>query len=194
MMLLGILIALLTAVCIHKTVLISHGAPVIRVAHGSDTRIDGLIIGCCVGVLASSGMVSRIARWVSASLGPLLLVFVTYMMGIIAPYGFGLTIVNLFFAALLIVLLATGPTTSVLAGFLSARPLLWLGKLSYSLYLWHIIARLAARSLFKDAGLVFLCSITLALLMAAISYYLIERPFLKLKKRFHEPMKTISTD
>ena len=175
------LVLSLALVCLHKANLISQGASVIRIAHGSDTRIDGLIIGCCVGVVAASGFLPRLAQWIFVAIPPLFAVFVAYTFGMVAPYGFGLTLVNLFFAAVLILLLAAPPSS--LAAILNARPLRWIGKVSYSLYLWHLFAAFASERMFTDAGLRFLFFIALAFGMASASYYLIERPFLKLKQR-----------
>ena len=52
----------------------------------------------------------------------------------------------------------------------SFRPLVWVGKLSYSLYLWHFLWV----QLFFGRPLVIL---VLSFASAALSYYLIEQPF-----------------
>jgi peptidoglycan/LPS O-acetylase OafA/YrhL len=85
-------------------------------------------------------------------------------------------------AATIIAWVVLAPS-SYLRGFLEYRPLVWVGRISYGLYLWHY-------PIFKASSLLRLAW-PLQLLMAAIvtfavtslSYYLVERPALKLKRR-----------
>ena len=63
---------------------------------------------------------------------------------------------------------------------LNLRPVMWMGAISYSLYLWQ--------QPFLDRGsstpwTAFPLNIVLAILLAAASYYLVEQPFLKLRER-----------
>ena len=64
--------------------------------------------------------------------------------------------------------------------FLNSAPVVWLGTISYSLYLWQ--------QFFFDrqssaAWAAFPMNLLLALLVGAASYYWIERPFLRLRER-----------
>jgi peptidoglycan/LPS O-acetylase OafA/YrhL len=58
---------------------------------------------------------------------------------------------------------------------LNSRPLVWVGTLSYSIYLWQQLFLDRHGSSIAQA---FPLNLTLALLTACASYYLIERPFL----------------
>jgi len=64
--------------------------------------------------------------------------------------------------------------------FLNAAPLVWMGTISYSLYLWQqpFLNRWSSAS-----WTAFPLNLVLALAFAAVSYYLIELPFLKLRER-----------
>jgi peptidoglycan/LPS O-acetylase OafA/YrhL len=66
-------------------------------------------------------------------------------------------------------------------------PLLWIGVISYSLYLWHpVVARkIGGTSLDENLGWVpsAAAQIVACVAVAAVSYYLIERPALRLSKR-----------
>ena len=81
--------------------------------------------------------------------------------------------------------------SSTMKRFLSRKPFVYLGKRSYGLYLYHIFAILLVsklevylpKLLFPDA-FIFLLALLLTIVMAVVSYRVIERPFLKLKKRF----------
>ena len=67
------------------------------------------------------------------------------------------------------------------AAFLNARPLVWIGQMSYSLYLWQQV-------FCKDSELLWLGrfpqNIVAAFLVAACSFYLIEAPIAKYRRKF----------
>ena len=70
---------------------------------------------------------------------------------------------------------------------LEFRPLVWLGRLSYSLYLWHPLAYDVFHKFTRDYQFRWSVAKMLpnlcALLLAIGSYYCVERPFLRLKDR-----------
>lgn len=71
--------------------------------------------------------------------------------------------------------------TGTAARVLNSRPLIWLGTLSYSLYLWQQpFLNRTSRALLSS----FPFNLTAAFLCASASYYLVETPFLKLRRRF----------
>ena len=79
---------------------------------------------------------------------------------------------------------------SRLGSLLFANPVVYfLGLISYSLYLWHFVVMQQAQLLLGEIyagwhGLAkFLFSMTLVVLVAAISYFLFERPFFRLGSR-----------
>jgi peptidoglycan/LPS O-acetylase OafA/YrhL len=70
--------------------------------------------------------------------------------------------------------------------FLNLKPILFIGKISYSLYLFHLIAILSVFNMFagKFPNIVLgILSIILTLVFSVISYYLIELPSIKLGKK-----------
>ena len=62
--------------------------------------------------------------------------------------------------------------------------MLWLGTISYSVYLWHwIVAPPIAQALGGPGRLTFaLVALPAIVAVAAASYYLVERPFLRMKR------------
>jgi len=71
---------------------------------------------------------------------------------------------------------------------LASRPLAWLGKISYSLYLWQgMFVELPSPAFDEPAWALFRTfplNIGMAFLMALVSYRFVEQPFLRLKHRF----------
>ena len=98
-------------------------------------------------------------------------------------FGVGLTIFPACIAIVILYLLIDPPKLAL--RILQNRGLVFLGKISYGLYLWHIFAiLLAIRMGFTSRLLTSLFSIVFAFLISCLSFYIIERPFLRLKKRF----------
>src|SRR5207247_10638827 len=66
---------------------------------------------------------------------------------------------------------------------LSFPPLVWLGRISYSLYLWHLPVLVAIGA--NDRGGIArdVAGVAIALLAAALSYRFVEQPFLRRKLR-----------
>jgi len=73
---------------------------------------------------------------------------------------------------------------SRLSRVLTSRPLVWIGQLSYGLYLWHypvyrIMSQMGA-SQFQCLTL----GTAITVFAAALSWHLVEKPLLHLKKHF----------
>jgi peptidoglycan/LPS O-acetylase OafA/YrhL len=100
---------------------------------------------------------------------------------------FGLTIGGTLFAigvALLLAGILANPA-SVPAKVLRLSPLVWAGRLSYGLYLWHFFVFTLIAGWFRgNQPWLIPAQIGATFMIAAISYYLLERPCLKLKKKF----------
>uniref|UniRef100_A0A6J6A1Y1 Unannotated protein n=1 Tax=freshwater metagenome TaxID=449393 RepID=A0A6J6A1Y1_9ZZZZ len=83
----------------------------------------------------------------------------------------------------------SAPRQGVPGRFLMLRPVAWLGLISYGLFLWHLgVVILIVRQGWIDYSNPALAAIETTLLtllitipIAAVSYYVIERPFLRLK-------------
>ena len=77
-------------------------------------------------------------------------------------------------------LLYSGSAATLAARILSARPLVFVGLISYSLYLWHWPIFSFARMIAADVHLGWLAAtagIALSFLLATLSWYYVERPF-----------------
>jgi peptidoglycan/LPS O-acetylase OafA/YrhL len=74
---------------------------------------------------------------------------------------------------------------SLVSAALRLRPLVWLGRRSYAVYLWHYpIVLLIFLNTPLTGWLNFAVALPLTLLIAAVSWRLVESPCLRLKQRF----------
>jgi peptidoglycan/LPS O-acetylase OafA/YrhL len=176
---LGGVIALLF---IHRLELVLRGAPQKRLYFGPDNTFDVILIGCLAGIWFSYGLPRAVAhRSVLRAGGWLGLLVLSSMVAFSTLwqrplYGGLLSLYAV--AAALVVLSVVLESDSWIARSLSFRPLVFVGQISYGLYLWHAMIFFGLqphlpRSL--EIGLTFLC--------ATASYYGVERFFLRLKRQ-----------
>jgi peptidoglycan/LPS O-acetylase OafA/YrhL len=170
--LLRLLLAAAAAIAVYRFALGVTGARVDRLYFAPDTHADGLVLGCAAAVYRRAGL--RLP-------GPLLAL--PAVAGILAAFVFAyqdshgllyvLPAVNL--AAATLVLAATKPGR-VASGF-EAQVLVYLGAISYSLYVWHQFVRWLLVEQHPWIALPF------SLVVAIGSYELIERPFRQRRRR-----------
>lgn len=74
------------------------------------------------------------------------------------------------------------------------RPLAWLGTISYSIYWSHYSLLIATTTTLRDVGMhtsqlwqLFLIYLPIVIAFSALTYYAIERPFLKLRVNYTRP-------
>jgi len=87
-------------------------------------------------------------------------------------------------SALLIILLVYKPRFAVKA--LSFAPLVWIGRVSYGLYLWHWTIRyfVYGNQNLPESYTQMTFVIAASFFFTILSYYCVEKPFLKLKNRY----------
>ena len=171
-----------------RTVLALHHMQWNRLYLGPDTRSTALWAGCIVGLLHFWGAFDR-----SPVLRPAAKVLVLPAFAAIAflvaypqmdfsldrtPYTWGLTVVGV--SAGILVAAGACARGGVLRPLLEARFLEWLGRISYSVYLWHVplIAEVLRRE--PAIGSVAEAAIVLpgSLALGWLSYVAVERPLL----------------
>jgi peptidoglycan/LPS O-acetylase OafA/YrhL len=167
-----------------------------RLYVGTDSRADSLLVGGAIAVALAHGDLPRLVGGARASrvLGLVgAAVIGWFMIGTPLQWGgyyLGVFTVIALAAGALVIAVATNPTWAV-TRFLSTAPLVWVGRLSYALYLWHfpIFGLLKTDRLGVSPTLITIARLPLAFVAAVLSYYLIERPFLRLKKRLGDREK-----
>jgi peptidoglycan/LPS O-acetylase OafA/YrhL len=159
-----------------------------QVYYGSGFRAHGLLLGSLTALLMAMGAIGQ--RTGSRWWFHVLFAFAVYQVGVyfftgnnrhLSLYLEG-DFLRLSLACSVLVayaaLLRGGPIWS----FLSAAPLVYIGRRSYAMYLWHLIIAYWLRDLPMASQ--FVVGVVLTVLAAELSYQLVERRALALKGRF----------
>jgi peptidoglycan/LPS O-acetylase OafA/YrhL len=161
-----------------------------RIMFGTDTHADGLLAGALAAMVVHWGGTPRregtlrALNWAAVLVVGFLIVFAhlgwpadPYM-----PWG-GFVALNVA-AVALIVCLISAPWAGVRRLFEFA-PLVWLGRISYGVYLWHMAAPwILGRMGVPLGGAAGAAAMGVSVGAAALSFYALERPMLRFKRRF----------
>lgn len=150
-------------------------------------RMDSILIGCCLGLFLRKDR--RLPKFVSAT--PVAVIWISLIAWtLIAPsLAPELYLTGQMLGCLWILYRAVQATGSPI---LSSQPLRFVGRISYSLYLWQQIF-LEVHTPSWGILHLFPLNLVASVGLALGSYYLIERPFLRLKERFtiREPLASV---
>jgi peptidoglycan/LPS O-acetylase OafA/YrhL len=161
---------------------LSHSASAMR-ALQTDARLDGLLLGAALALLLTH---ARVQAFIFANFQremPLLLlpaIFINLLLAHNRPS----------FTSYLLIVATLAYTIIVKQGtvfwWLNLRPIVWIGEISYSLYIWQQIFLLHPVGLLPLGRLsVFPFNLACALVAATCSFYFIERPAIELGKRLY---------
>lgn len=177
---LAALVALLWA---HRFHLTYAGASQRRLYFAPDTTFDAILIGCVAGVAFRGSVPRRALRFASAA-ALLVVAAIVAVVDIGERALYGELLAAFAVAAALLVLATAAGAPSLLSRALSLPPLVFLEQISYSLYLWHPMILSFGDKLL---GIPRAVGVVISLVAATASYYLVERPFLRLKRRRGPP-------
>ncbi|MEY9093598.1 acyltransferase family protein [Paenibacillus sp. RC84] len=159
-----------------------------RVYYGTDTRAFAILIGAALAVVWPSwrltDRISSRARSLLDLLGAAAMLILFIMMNQTNEYDSSLYPVGFLFLSVVtaVIIAVLVHPASQLGAILAAKPLSWIGKRSYSLYIWHypviILSRPEANV--GEPGFVdILLQLTLIFMLSALSYRFVEEPIRK---------------
>ncbi len=183
----GWVVFLVFIFAVYRVFIWMEGNSVPRTYFNVDTRADALLVGCLAGMLFSWGLIPK--RGVRILNFGSMLAVLGLGVGLVATdnattflYFGGFTLFAI--AAALLILGSLEHPDSIISGAMTQPALVWIGRISYGVYLWHYPVFKAVRYL--DAAwyqqLVVALFVTFA--VSYFSYRIIERPFLRMKERF----------
>jgi peptidoglycan/LPS O-acetylase OafA/YrhL len=159
-----------------------------RIYMGTDTRIDSIIYGAILAIALATNINQRLIQffanyWIMA--GALILLLLTFIYRDESfRETFRYSIQGLALTPL-ICSIVFAPRFSQIRSMLENRMLVYIGKLSYSLYLYHWLGKIAADWAAPRYDVPWLwVAIPIAAVTALISYHAIERQMIKYRKAF----------
>jgi peptidoglycan/LPS O-acetylase OafA/YrhL len=189
------IVSIAVASCALRIYLAMHDVYLQRLYNGLDTRADTLMTGCALAAFLSNEHVmefckKHLSRWLEiiaplAALG--LAGFAHWSKWYeVDIYVWGFVAVEILVAIIILDIIVN--KYSFLGAVLSTACLVRVGSISYGLYLWHFPIYKTMFSLGCNQLLITSLGTVVTFIVAAGSYYFLERPMLKLKGRFARPI------
>lgn len=151
-----------------------------------EMRVDAILVGGLAATWARSESGGRVFDALSPNaLAPLAVLVALWVsrtqIGDVWHYSVGFTVDS---ALCMILILQMVPLSRQrMWGWLNQPVVRWLGIISYPVYLWHQWALAAAGKVVNDQVVRLTLGVAVVIGLAAMSYYLVERPFLTVKER-----------
>jgi peptidoglycan/LPS O-acetylase OafA/YrhL len=190
-------LGMILAVVAWRTFLDLHGVDDSRLYFATDTRFDQLLVGCLAAILFVSrekGRGGSRVLMLGGLAGALFLVWRIFEANLRSAWSFKIGLTLFAAATALLIYACVTESFPLLKRVLSARWLVFVGIISYSLYLWHISSSLLlARLTHLNGWPSAVAEVAFAFLAACASYYLVELPFLR-RRRAHERLRSTKVD
>jgi peptidoglycan/LPS O-acetylase OafA/YrhL len=151
------------------------------------TRLDQLTLGGILAIIEKKGGVHEKQLkyyYLIFILGILLIGFTKtlnyFNLNVYKHYSFGICYFGL------IAVIATSTNKSILNRFLSLKLMQYLGKISYGIYVWHVLALDIVGNFLLTGytAIDFALVILVTILISSISFKFLEKPFLNMKRKF----------
>ena len=184
-----------------RVLLAESGASIERLYNGLDTRADSLLTGCALGLALSSNLiVPKIQNILSVILkfltpfSALVLLSIVFLGNINSMLYYDWLLLVIEILTTILILNIFFSKNSLLRKIFSNKILVWIGSISYGLYLWHYPVFMTMFKYFdSDSATVLLLGSLISFIIAALSFYFWERPFLKLKNKLTSKRESSKT-
>jgi len=181
------LIVVIAAICLHRRQMWFAGAELNRLYYGTDTRADAPLMGCLLALIPQRAFTFAIGRALKfATMAAVcLLVYLVTTIHFTDTFLYRGGYTGIALLSGIITLTAANQPSTLFVKILGWQPLRFFGRISYGLYLWHWL-------LLKTTTFYFWVGPTwdpwarcgVAIVVSALSFYLIETPFNRLKTKF----------
>jgi len=163
------------------------GGRALHIDHGTDTRLDSMLFGCALAlwgnpVLDQPLWSDKALKGFLLPLAAIVLAFTLICRSVLFRDSIRFTLQGL--AMMPIFTAAIRFPSAPLFAALNWRPVRFVGVLSYSIYLVHHTVIVILRPMIAREWIVTITAAILSLLIATASYYLLELPCARLRKRF----------
>ncbi|VAV96973.1 hypothetical protein MNBD_ALPHA06-1170 [hydrothermal vent metagenome] len=153
----------------------------------TDTRIDSIMWGCFLALLLHTRNAITQTRWLVGfwPMGVAILMLLSTFL-VRDPVFRNTLRYSLQGAALLILFMNLYYNRNMLFAIriLEWAPLVWLGRLSYPLYLWHFVMLDFWQRVLGNSPFTIFLAVLSSFTLASISFYWVEKPTIAIRKRF----------
>ncbi len=159
-----------------------------RIYVTTETRADSIIWGCIAALILfkyhSAAYIKILKSKWSLIAGLLVILFSLLFRSAMFRESLRFTLQAIAFFLIVPAIGFYNPT-SIIKRILENKLMLFLGRLSYSLYLFHWMIIILANNNFKQYSMSWIIFIVFfSFLLSVISYYFVEQPFIALRKKF----------
>jgi peptidoglycan/LPS O-acetylase OafA/YrhL len=162
--------------------LLHHDGNVVLNYHLGVLRFQDMLAGCAIALLPISQRIPNLVRSAGVAFLIYATVRATYLSSWVYQYGLLLTALST------AVMVAPRNSKWWFDRFLASKPIVWVGVISYSLYLWSVFAvsEVGGHTRSWPLALRALAVLVVAFTLASLSYYQVERRF-RARSRRAEP-------
>jgi len=171
-----------------RLIRLDSGTPTSVLYYSTESRIDSLLIGCIASLVFMYRVFSdKFLRSSGFSILAILatcgIVWILSWLDERNPDAYRIYLPTFAICTAIAILWLVSHQGESFSWFFGNRLLLWVGKISYGLYLWHYLSFEITRQLFTSTYIQMAAGILLAFGTAAGSFYFLEQRFLAAKKR-----------